>query len=103
MEKIERSPQTDAGPTGPLLAMAGAMTTAEREVADLVLTLPKLRALAKRYRDMAGDVARNARDFVTAIDKIDAAAMSKAQIGLEAGVKREDPIIKQVNTYCHQP
>ena len=100
MEKIERSPRTDAGPTAPLLAMAAAMSKAEKEVGEIVFTIPKLKALSKQYSDMASDVSKGAHNFITAIEQIDAKAMGKAQRTLETAVKREDPIVEEVNTFC---
>jgi len=52
---------------------------------------------------MVAEVATAARELAGAVDNVDVEKMAKAQTRMEKAVKREDPLVESINTFCRTP
>ncbi len=86
-----------------LRALAGDMDEIVNKAAKVELSLAELTKLRERYGAMVGEVAEAARKLAAAVDKVDVEKMTKAQNRMERAVKREDPLVEEINKYCQSP
>ncbi len=86
-----------------LRALASDMDDIVKKAAKVELSLPELSKLRERYGAMVSEVAEAARKLAGAVDKVDVEKMTKAQNRMERAVKREDPLVEEINKYCQSP
>ena len=106
VEKVQKG--TSGSPDGgtavaDLKALAQEMDEIGKEAARVELSLPELQRLGKDYQAMVTEVATAARELAGAVDNVDVEKMSKAQERMDQAVKREDPIVDEINKYCRTP
>lgn len=102
---LEKAPKNESDPTGiaDLRAMADAMDKVANDAGSVQLTVPELKKLRDEYHKMAKDIAKAERELAAAAEERNAARRSAAEGTLEAAVKREDPLVDQINKYCQAP
>jgi hypothetical protein len=106
VEKVQKgtsSAPDGGGAVSDLRALAEEMDGISKEAARVELSLPELMKLSKDYQAMATEVATAARELAGAVDNVDVEKMAKAQERMDQAVKREDPIVDEINKYCRAP
>jgi hypothetical protein len=108
VEKVQKG--TSGAPDGgggaavaELRTLADEMDVITKEAAAIAVTMPELKKLAGDYQAMVTEVSGAARDLATAVDNVDMEKMSAAQSRMDSAVKREDPLIEQLNKFCKAP
>jgi capsule polysaccharide export protein KpsE/RkpR len=106
VEKVQKG--TSGTPDGgaavaELRALADEMDVISKEAAAIAVSLPDLKKLAADYQAMVTEVAAAARDLASAVDSVDMEKMTAAQTRMDNAVKREDPLIEQLNKFCQAP
>jgi methyl-accepting chemotaxis protein len=101
-KRIGSTPQ-GAAAVRELESLASGMEDAAEHVAEVDLSFGELEQHVKDYRDMAGEVARAARELAGAVDKVDLERIDKAEAALKAAMKREEPIVAAISTFCQAP
>ena len=95
---------TDAGSvSAELRAVAELMDEIGAAAAKVELTLPDLQGYAREYQSIVKEVGAAAREVADAKDKADEAHMQRAQARMDSAVKREDPLVDQINQFCRNP
>jgi uncharacterized protein YukE len=95
---------TDGGAAvSELKSLAEEMDGIAAETGKVQISLPELQGLAKDYQGMVTEVATAARELAQAVDNVDVEKMGKAQTRMDQAVKREDPLVEQINKYCQTP
>jgi hypothetical protein len=92
----------DSSGIGDLNRMADTMEETAGIAAKLQLTDPELVRLGGEYVTMARDVVRAARRMGMAAQAKDATAIAAAHRDMEAAVKREDPLVDELNRFCQE-
>ncbi len=86
-----------------LRSLADEMDVLSEETKKVQISLPDLKKFAERYQAMNADIATSARELATAVDAVDRENMTKAQATLDQAVKREGPLIEELNKFCQTP
>ena len=86
-----------------LRSLADEMEAISGETKKVQLSLPDLQKISERYQTMVTDIATAARDLATAVDNVDREKMTAAQGTLDQAVKREGPLVEELNKYCQNP
>jgi hypothetical protein len=105
VQSLEKSPKVEGDTAGSadLKVMADTMDKVASDAAKVPLTIPELKKFSAEYQSMAKDVSKAARDMGAAADAKDQKKVAAAQAALEEAVKREDPLITSINTFCGAP
>lgn len=95
----------DAGASGvgEVRDMAETMDAVAQQTGRVALSVDELKGYAGEYGSMVKEVAEAARELASAIDKVDMEAMRKAQSRIDDAVKKEDPLVEGLNTFCRNP
>ncbi len=94
----------DAGESvAELRALASEMDNVTKQIEKVALSTPELQKLAQRYQELGKDVAASARELADATDAVDVEKINKLQTRMEEAVKREDPLIDDLNKFCQTP
>lgn len=107
VDKVQKG--TTATPDGggaavdELRALADELDNVAKETAAVKLTLPDLQKFGEDYKAMATEVAASARELADAVDNVDMEKMTAAQARMDAAVKREDPLVGEINKFCQTP
>lgn len=101
-KSINTAPDSGAA-VNELRSLADEMDAIGAETKKVPLTLPDLQKLSERYQTMVSDIAASARELATAVDNVDRENMTKAQATLDQAVKREGPLVEELNKYCQNP
>jgi outer membrane murein-binding lipoprotein Lpp len=86
-----------------LRSLADEMEAISAETKKVQISLPDLQKISERYQTMVGDIAAAARELAVAVDSVDRENMTKAQGTLDQAVKREGPLVEDLNKYCQTP
>ena len=102
IEKLEQRPAPPADGTGvaELETLAKAMEEVTASTSQVELTLPELKKIAEDYQAMTRDVAAAAKEMAAAANAKDEKRLSTAEIALQTTVKREDPLVTDLNKIC---
>ncbi|HMY17378.1 MAG TPA: hypothetical protein PKA58_13735 [Polyangium sp.] len=103
LNKASKSNSADPTGTTEYKTMADTMEAVAADAAKVELTVPELKKLSQDYQTMAKDVAKAAREMVTAADSQDFAKVNAAKANVEKAVKQEDPLVDSINKFCHAP
>ncbi|MEQ9320720.1 MAG: hypothetical protein RIF41_16255 [Polyangiaceae bacterium] len=106
VDKVKKG--TTATPDGgaavdELRALADELDNVAKQTAEVKLTLPDLQKYGEDYKAMATEVAASARELADAVDNVDMEKMTAAQARMDAAVKREDPLVGEINKFCQTP
>ncbi len=99
---INTAPDSGAA-VNELRTLAEEMDAISAEANKIPLSLPDLQKLSERYQTMVTDIAASARELATAVDNVDRENMTKAQASLNQAVKREGPLVEELNKFCQTP
>jgi methyl-accepting chemotaxis protein len=106
VEKIQKgttlSPDAGTAVTE-LRTLADEMDAIAKAAEAVELSIPELKKFSQDYKDMAIEVAASARELAQAVDNVDMEKMTKAQTRMDRAVKREDPLVEEINKFCHAP
>lgn len=86
-----------------LRSLADEMDAISGETKKVALSLPDLQDISTRYQAMVTDIAAAARELAVAVDSVDRENMTKAQATLDQAVKREGPLVEELNKFCQTP
>ena len=86
-----------------LRSLADEMDAISGETKKVPLSLPDLQDISGRYQTMVTDIAAAARELAVAVDSVDRENMTKAQATLDQAVKREGPLVEELNKFCQTP
>lgn len=86
-----------------LRSLADEMDAISSETKKVQLSLPDLQKISERYQTMVTDIAGAARELATAVDNVDREKMTEAQATLDSAVKREGPLVEELNKFCQNP
>ncbi|UQA59512.1 hypothetical protein [Polyangium aurulentum] len=100
--KIEEIASAPQDPATDLLRMADTMNAVADACSKLELTVPELLAFQKRYHAMGKKMAKAAYDMIDAAKAKDKAQVESAQKRLDEATREEDPLVDQINAFCHQ-
>ena len=98
--KSQKQEKNDPTGTVELRAMADVAEANAAETAKVSLTYPELKGLSQRYQDMSREIATHARAVAEAAEKKELDKMSKAQSALAEVLKKEDPLLEELNKFC---
>lgn len=103
LDGLEKRPPPAAEGTGvaELKSLAEAMDQLAVGAAKVTLTLPELQKIATDYQTMTKEVAQAARDMAAAAEAKDEKKLATAEVSLQAAVKKEDPLVTELNRFCH--
>jgi hypothetical protein len=93
----------DSSGVGDLNRMADTMEETAASATNLQLTDPELVRLGAQYVTMAREVVRAARRMAIAAQTKEGTAMAAAHRDMETAVKREDPLVDEINRFCQEP
>jgi len=108
-EGVDRIHKTMGGTpdSGQSVAELRALATEMDEVGKLsekvALTTPELQKLSQRYVELTKDLATTARELAEAVDAVDVEKSTKLQGRMEEIVKKEDPLVEELNKFCQTP
>ncbi|MDC0747489.1 hypothetical protein [Polyangium mundeleinium] len=102
MQKLNKSQNEtkDAPGTEQLRALADVMDSVGRDIEAVPVTQPELVRKVADYQDMVRTTAKAARDLARAIEAKDARGANAATSALSTAVKRESPLVDDINAYC---
>jgi len=103
LNKASKTNSNDPTGTADYKTMADTMDAVAADAAKVELTVPDLKKLSQDYQAMAKDVAKAAREMVAAADSQDFAKVNTAKAAVEKAVKQEDPLVDNINKFCHAP
>ncbi len=86
-----------------LRSLADEMEAISAETKKVQLSMPDLQRISERYQKMVTDIAAAARELATAVDNVDGEKMTAAQTTLDQAVKREGPLVEELNKFCQNP
>jgi methyl-accepting chemotaxis protein len=86
-----------------LRSLADEMDAISAETKKVELSLPDLQRISDQYQKMVTDIAAAARELAEAVDSVDREAVTKAQGTLDQAVKREGPLVEELNKFCQNP
>ena len=86
-----------------LRSLAEEMEAISGETKKVQLSLPDLQKISESYQKMVTDIAAAARELATAVDNVDREKMTEAQATLDQAVKREGPLVEELNKFCQNP
>jgi predicted nucleic acid-binding Zn-ribbon protein len=69
----------------------------------VALTTPELQKLSQRYVELTKYLATTARELAEAVDAVDVEKSTKLQGRMEEIVKKEDPLVEELNKFCQTP
>jgi methyl-accepting chemotaxis protein len=106
---VDRIHKTMSGPpdagesVSELRALATEMDNIAKAADAVNLTTPELVKLSQRYQDLTKEVATAARELADAVAAVDVEKRDKLQTRMEETVKREDPLVEDLNKFCQSP
>ncbi len=86
-----------------LRSLADEMEAISAQTKKVQISLPTLQKMSERYQAMVTDIATSARELAVAVDHVDRENMTKAQALLDQAVKREAPLVEELNKFCQTP
>ncbi|HVK70738.1 MAG TPA: hypothetical protein VM694_40060 [Polyangium sp.] len=102
MQKLNTSQNETKDASGPeqLRAMAGVMDSVDQDIEAVPVTQPELVRKVADYQDMVRTTAKAARDLARAIEAKDVRGANASTAALGRAVKRESPLVDDINAYC---
>jgi multidrug resistance efflux pump len=103
LDKLEArpAPAGEGNGVAELTGLAEAMDQLGQGAAKVTVTQPELQKIAADYQAMTKDVAQAARDMAAAATAKDEKKLAAAEASLQAAVKKEDPLVTELNRFCH--
>jgi hypothetical protein len=86
-----------------LRALATEMDAIGKQAEAVPLSTPELQKLSQRYLELTKDIAMAARELADAVDAVDVEKSTKLQARMDDVVKKEDPLIEELNRFCLTP
>lgn len=86
-----------------LRAFATEMDNVAKTTEKVGLTTPELQKLSTRYQELTREVAATARELGDAVDAADVEKVNKLQSRMDEAVKKEDPLVEELNKFCQTP
>ena len=86
-----------------LRALALEMDGAAKLTEKVSLTTPELEKFSQRYLELTKDLATASRELADAVDAVDVEKSTKLQSRMEEIVKKEDPLVEELNRCCQTP
>lgn len=103
LDKLEArpAPAGESNGVAELTSLAEAMDQLGQGAAKVTVTQPELQKIAADYQTMTKEVAQAARDMAAAAQAKDEKKLAAAEASLQAAVKKEDPLVTELNRFCH--
>lgn len=86
-----------------LRTLAAEMDAVGKQAEQVPLSLPELQKISQRYLELTKDIAMTARELADAVDAVDVEKSTKLQGRMDDVVKKEDPLIEELNRFCATP
>lgn len=86
-----------------LRALATEMEAVGKQSESVTLSIPELQKFSQRYVELTKDIATTARELADAVDAVDVEKSNKLQARMDEIVKKEDPLIEELNRFCLTP
>lgn len=86
-----------------LRALATEMDAITKQTEKVALTVPDLQKLGQRHQELTKDLATAARELADAVEQVDVEKTTKLQGRMEEIVKKEDPLVEELNRFCQTP
>lgn len=86
-----------------LRQLAGELDEVGKLTEKVALTTGDLQKFSQRYLELTKDLATAARELADAVDAVDVEKSTKLQARMEEVVKKEDPLVEELNKFCQTP
>ncbi|MBM4359972.1 MAG: hypothetical protein FJ096_17855 [Deltaproteobacteria bacterium] len=86
-----------------LRSLATEMDGVGKQTEKVALSLPELQKFSQRYLELTKDIATTARELADAVDAVDVEKSTKLQARMDEIVKKEDPLVEELNRFCLAP